>query len=276
MLLILLAQAALPSALMDLALQMDNAHLRMAALLLLHLDVHLVIALTLKLETAQSPSAQLMLQSSASTVSAPRATSSALLPSPMKMLKPALLIQMATSFLALMAAALAHLTSADLSFHAQVARLSAAMTDLAELSSLNALRPTAALLEEATDALVVFAPKTLATAHNLTVAQPSPAPSAHSPVIAPLTRLFVRQSTTPLSFQTTARPRTHTFAQPVTVLLARAAVQRFATAQMVNTSAQTRTADLSGDTTHSSQNLLKTTAWVPRTSAHQPASFAQT
>jgi hypothetical protein len=256
----LLALLVLFSALMDLAPQKDNAHLPTAALRTLHLNAPAVTVLTQQLETAQSLNAHLMLQLSASTVSVLRATSSVSLPSLTKMPRPAPMNQTATSFLALMADVSALQTSADLSSHAQVVKPSAAMTEAAELLNLNALRARAALLVEATDAQAVFAPKTLLTAHNLMAAQHSPAQNAHSQVTAPSTRLFARQSITPPSFQTTALPDLLTSAQVVTALLTRTPALRSETALMVNTSAQTKSADLSGDLTHSSQNLLKITA----------------
>jgi hypothetical protein len=121
------------SALTDLVLHKANARSPMVVLLALHFFVPLVFALTLLPQTAHSLCALLTLLLSVSTVSVPRATSSVLLPSPNKMLRPAPMIQVATSFLALTAAVLALLTSADLSFHAQVVRLSAATTEAAEL-----------------------------------------------------------------------------------------------------------------------------------------------
>jgi hypothetical protein len=84
-----LALLELLSALMDLALQMVNAHSPTAALLALHSNVPLVNVSTLRLEIAQSASAQLTLQLSASMVSAPRATSSVLPPSLMLTPRPA-------------------------------------------------------------------------------------------------------------------------------------------------------------------------------------------
>jgi hypothetical protein len=151
------------------------------------------------------------------------------------------------------------------------------MTEAAALSSLNALRAIAALLVEATDVQVVSALKTHHTAHKLTAARPTPALNAHSLVTALLAKLLARLSTTSQSFQTTAQPENHTFAQVATVLLTRLHAQSFVTALMVNISAQTKSAVLSGNLTHSSQNLLKTTAWPTSiTSAHQPTSCAQT
>jgi hypothetical protein len=149
------------------------------------------------------------------------------------------------------------------------------MTEAAELSNLNALRATAVLKVEASDAAAVFAPKTPLTAHNLTAAQPSLQPSAHSLVTALLTPLLARRSTTALSFLMAAHQNLHSDAQLVYVLLLRPNAQRFQIVQMVNSSAQTRDADASGDMILSSQNLLTTTAWEPRTSAHQLASSAQ-
>jgi hypothetical protein len=117
--LILAAQPVLFSALMDLALLLVNAHLPMAALLPPHSDAPQVNVLTQLSETVPSLDALLMLQSSASTVYAPRATSSVSLPSPSKMPRPAQTKLTATSFLAPMVDVLALLTSVDLFFHAQ-------------------------------------------------------------------------------------------------------------------------------------------------------------
>mmetsp|Transcript_34015 Transcript_34015/g.39656 ORF Transcript_34015/g.39656 Transcript_34015/m.39656 type:complete len:264 (+) Transcript_34015:75-866(+) len=150
------------------------------------------------------------------------------------------------------------------------------MTEAAELSPHNALRVIAALQVEAIDVIAEFAPKTLPTAHKLTAAQLSLVPSAHSLVTVLPMPLLARQSTTPLSFQTAAHQELLTNAQLVSALPPRLAVQRFKTAQMANSSALIRAADLSGNTTLSSLNLLKTTAWELRTSAQRPASFAQT
>jgi hypothetical protein len=153
------------------------------------------------------------------------AISTVFLHSLMQMLRPAPTIQMATSFLVLMDAVSALLTSADLSFHAQVARLSAAMTEAAELSAHNALKAILALLAEASDVRVVFALRTPHTAHNLMVAQHLPVPSALSLVIVLLIRQPARQSITLLFFQTTVQQVLHTSAQLVTVLLTQQAAQ---------------------------------------------------
>jgi hypothetical protein len=270
------AQLVLPSALTDLANQQVHAHFLMVALPLLHLSVPLVIVSILQLQTAQSPNVQLMLLSNVWMVSVQSATSSVSLPSLMLMPRPASMQEMVTSFLVLMVHASALLTSADLFFLAQVANLSAATTEAAELSALNALRVTAALPPEATDALTVSVLKTPLTAHNLMAAQLTPALSARLLVIAPPTRLFARPSTTPPSFLITAQPTLHTSAQLVTVLPILLAAQLSVLALMVKSSAQIKSADLSGHMILSSLNLKTTTVWPPLIIAHQPASSALT
>jgi hypothetical protein len=269
------AQRALPSALMDLVNHQVHAHFLMVALPQLHLNVPLVSVLILRPQTVPLPNVQPTLLSSVSMVSAQSATSSVSPPSPMLMPRLAPIKEMATSFLVLMVHVSALQTSADQFFLAQVANLSAATMEAAELSALNALRVTAALPPEATDALTVSVLKTPLTAHNLMAAQLTPAPSALLLVIVPPTRLFARPSTTPPSFLITAQPTLHTSAQLVTVLPILLAAQLSVLALMVKSSAQIKSADLSGHMILSSLNPKVTTAWPPRTTAHQPASSAR-